>query len=156
MTFVKQQCITIMPQFPIKRDQLPPGEVLCSYCTALCCRYFAVHIDTPTTWREFDNIRWFIMHGRVTVYVDDGTWYLCVYGDCQHLQADNRCGIYDDRPQICREYSTKGCEYDDPGIHERLFETPEQVWEYAEAILGPRPSKDRARRNGKLQLPILA
>jgi len=37
-----------MPQFPVKRDQLKPGEVLCSYCTALCCRYFSVPIDTPT------------------------------------------------------------------------------------------------------------
>jgi len=24
---------------------------------------------------------------------------------CPHLQPDNRCGIYDRRPQICRDYS---------------------------------------------------
>jgi Fe-S-cluster containining protein len=145
-----------MSQFPIKRDELPPGEVLCAYCTAMCCRYFAVPIDTPTDWQDYDNIRWFMLHGRVTVYVDEGTWYLCVYADCKHLMADHRCGIYHDRPEICREYSTNACEYDDRGIHERLFETPEQIWEYAEAVLPPRRS---ARRNGKASrasLPILS
>jgi Fe-S-cluster containining protein len=145
-----------MPQFPVKRDQVPPGENLCDHCTALCCRYFAVPMDTPTTWKDFDNIRWFMLHGQVTAYVDDGTWYLCVYADCRHLQADHRCGIYHDRPEICREYSTNRCEYDDRGTHDRLFETPEQVWEYAQAVLPPKRSPRRnGQTNGKLSLPIL-
>lgn len=144
-----------MPQFPVKRDQLKPGEVLCSYCTALCCRYFSVPIETPTDREDFDNLRWFMMHGHVTVYVEDGTWYLCVYGDCKHLQPDFRCGNYDDRPQICRTYSTSNCEYDDPGLHDLYFEMPEQVWEYAEAILPPkRKRKDKAA--SRISLPILA
>ncbi len=142
-----------MPTFPIKRDALKPGEVLCSYCTALCCRYFSVPIDTPTTRKDFDNIRWFMMHGRVTVYVDDETWYLCVHADCKHLQPDHRCGTYADRPHICREYSTAKCEYDDPGLHDRLFETPEQIWEYAEAVLPPRRLKRTPSE--KLALPIV-
>jgi Fe-S-cluster containining protein len=144
-----------MSRFPIKRDELPPGEVLCAYCTAMCCRYFAVPIDTPTNWKDYDNIRWFMLHGRVTVYVDEGTWYLCVYADCKHLEADHRCGIYHDRPEICREYSTTACEYDDRGIHERLFETPEQIWEYAEAVLPPRRSATRNGKAGRMSLPIL-
>lgn len=143
-----------MPTFPIKRDDLKYGEVLCSYCTAMCCRYFSVPIDTPTTRNDFDNLRWFMLHGHVTVYVEDETWYLCVYGDCKHLLPDHRCGIYTERPQICRDYSTDACEYDDDGLHDRLFETPEQIWEYAEAVLPPR----RSRKNGaaeKVSLPIL-
>ena len=146
-----------MARFPVKRDDLKYGEVLCSYCTALCCRYFSIHIDTPRTRKDFDNLRWFMMHGRISVYVEEGTWYLCVYGDCQHLQSDNRCGNYENRPQICRDYSTDACEYDDPGLHERLFETPQQMWEYAEAIF---PPKKRARKPRKgtvnVRLPILA
>lgn len=144
-----------MPHFPIKRDQLKPGEVLCSYCTALCCRYFSVPIDTPTTWEDFDNLRWFMMHGHVTSYVEEGIWYLCVYGDCKHLQDDHRCGNYDDRPQICRSYNTNKCEYDDQGLHDLLFETPEQVWEYAEAILPPK-RKQNGKLNGRISLPILS
>ncbi|HLJ11399.1 MAG TPA: YkgJ family cysteine cluster protein [Planctomycetaceae bacterium] len=143
-----------MPEFPIQRGQLPPGEVLCSYCTALCCRYFSIPIDTPTTRKDFDDLRWFMMHGRISVYVDDGTWYLCVYADCKHLQGDHRCAQYDDRPQICRRYSTHDCEYDDEGLHERLFETPEQLWEYAEAILPRR--KRQTKAGGTISLPILA
>jgi Fe-S-cluster containining protein len=145
-----------MSKFPVKRDDLKYGEVLCSFCTALCCRYFSVPIETPTTRKDFDNLRWFMMHGHITVYVEEGVWYLCVYGDCKHLQADNRCGNYEDRPRICREYSTDACEYDDPGLHERLFEMPEQLWEYAEAIF-PAQRKPRTGRKGAaaISLPIL-
>jgi Fe-S-cluster containining protein len=77
-----------------------------------------------------------------------------VYGDCQHLLPDNRCGNYEDRPQICRDYNTDACEYDDPGVHERLFETPEQLWEYAEAIFPPK-RKSRKKAIARVSLPIL-
>jgi hypothetical protein len=71
------------------------------------------------------------------------------------LQADHRCGNYDDRPQICRTYSTQNCEYDDQGLHDLYFEMPEQVWEYAEAVLPPkRKRKDKAA--GRISLPILS
>lgn len=138
-----------MSRFPIRRDQLPPGEVLCAYCTGLCCRYFTVALDTPTNWNDFDNIRWYMMHGRVSAYVDEGAWYLCVAADCRHLLPDNRCGVYEDRPQICRDYKTSGCEYDDRGVHERNFDTPEQIWEYAEAILPPRRPAPRSKKTGR-------
>ena len=143
-----------MPHFPIKRDQLKPDEVLCSYCTALCCRYFSLPIDTPTTREDFDNLRWFMMHGRVTAYVEDRIWYLCVYGDCKHLQDDYRCGIYYDRPHICRAYSTNHCEYDDQGLHDMYFENSEQIWEYAEAVLPPQ-RKPKGKAAGRVSLPIL-
>jgi len=57
---------------------------------------------------------------------------------CQYLTADDRCRIYLNRPKICREYTTANCEYDDEWSFDKLFETPEQIWEYAEAILPPR------------------
>lgn len=122
----------------IRRDQLPPGEVLCSYCTARCCRYFALPLDAPTEWAEFDTMRWFLMHGRTAIFVDDETWYLMIFADCQHLREDLLCGAYEDRPQICRDYSTDNCEYDDGTVYDQYFETPEQLWEYAHALLPPR------------------
>lgn len=148
--------VSFMPQFTMRRDKLPAGEVLCAYCTAMCCRYFATPIETPTTWKDFDNIRWFMLHGKVTVYMQDDDWYLCVYADCKHLQADHRCGIYETRPEICREYSTNACEYEDRGLHDLLFETPEQIWEYAEAILPPKRTKQNGRATRGMSLPILA
>jgi Fe-S-cluster containining protein len=58
------------------------------------------------------------------------------------LLPDNRCGIYHTRPEICREYSTDNCEYDDTWIYERYLETAEQVAEYAEAVLPPANKKN--------------
>ena len=43
-----------MPLPKIKREDLKPGEFLCDYCTAKCCRYFALPIETPESWKEFD------------------------------------------------------------------------------------------------------
>lgn len=128
-----------MTQTKFRRKDLKPGEVLCDHCTAKCCRYFALPIEEPTTRLDYDHMRWYMMHGRVSVFVEEGTWYLMVHADCQHLQPDNRCGTYLTRPKICREYTTDNCEFDDDACYDRLFETPEQLWEYAEAVL---PAKE--------------
>jgi Fe-S-cluster containining protein len=122
------------------REQLKPGEVLCTYCTAKCCRYFALPIDKPTERRDFEFIRWYLLHGRATVFVDEGDWYLMVHTECKHLRSDNLCGIYDTRPLICREYTTDKCEYEDDWTYEQYFETAEQVAEYAEAVLKLSPA----------------
>ena len=63
---------------------------------------------------------------------------LLVQTPCRHLGADNRCTIYASRPHICRTYSTTNCEYRDDWVYDQYWETPEQVEEYAEAVLGPR------------------
>lgn len=123
----------------IRREDVPAGEVLCAYCSAKCCRYFALPIDAPENWKDFDYIRWFLLHADTSVFLEDDIWYLLVHTTCKHLQPDLRCGIYDTRPEICREYSTDNCEYDDEWVYERYFETAEQIYEYAEALLGPPP-----------------
>jgi uncharacterized protein len=132
---------------------LPQGEVLCQYCTAKCCRYYSLEIDAPTEWLDYDHMRWFVMHGRTSIFVDNGDWYLCVQGDCQYLLPDNRCGNYENRPQICRDYSFTECEYDGKGVYEKFFESPEQLWEYAEAVLPPR--KRPSPKSGNPSLPAL-
>jgi len=90
------------PNLKFDRTQLAPGENLCEHCTAKCCRYFALPIDTPKTKRDFDFMRWYLLHGRASIFVEEPTWYLLVHTTCKHLQADHRCGIYHTRPQICR------------------------------------------------------
>lgn len=121
-----------------KKSEVPP-ERLCEFCDAKCCRYFALPIDKPSTFEEFDYVRWYLLHERASVFVEDGDWFLLVHTPCKELGPDNRCQIYETRPQICREYSTTRCEYDDLFVFEQYFETPEQVEEYAVATLGPRP-----------------
>ena len=122
-----------LPRIQKPRSDLKPGEVLCEYCTAKCCRYFSLPIDKPETFDDFDYYRWFLMHDRATIFTEEDRWYLLVYTPCKHLQSDNRCGIYNTRPKICREYTTEQCEYDDDYTFDRYFELPEQLAEYANA-----------------------
>jgi Fe-S-cluster containining protein len=129
-----------------RREELGPDKNLCEYCTAKCCRYFALPIDTPEDWQDYDFIRWYLLHDRASVFTEEDSWYLLVHTSCKHLREDNFCGIYETRPQICRDYSTKNCEYEDDWVYDHYWETPEQVEEYAEAVMGP-------RRGGSLRSP---
>lgn len=126
---------------------MPADQCVCDHCVGKCCRYFCLEIDTPTTWDDYDSIRWYLAHGQTLVYVDDAKWHLVVFTKCQYLRADNRCGIYHNRPRICRDYSEAECEYEVDWQFDKVFETPEQIWEYAEALLPPR-RKPRVKTPG--------
>jgi len=125
--------MTALPRLKPSRDDVPADEVLCKYCSAKCCKYFALPIEKPEDLKGIDYIRWFLLHERATIFIEDDTWYLLVHTTCRHLQSDNRCGIYHTRPQICRDYSTDKCEYEDDWTYEQYFELPEQVAEYIDA-----------------------
>jgi Fe-S-cluster containining protein len=51
------------------------------------------------------------MHENVTVFVEDGDWYVQYQTRCKNLRADNTCAIYETRPQICEDYKADGCDY---------------------------------------------
>lgn len=121
-----------------RREELPKDANLCEYCSGKCCKYIALPIDEPETREDFDNLRWYIMHGtgNINVFVEDDQWYIMILAPCRHLLPDNRCGVYYTRPQICRDYHTDNCEYHDDWVYDKIFETPDQVWEYAEVALG--------------------
>lgn len=74
---------------------------------------FTLTIETPTTWDDFDAIRWYLAHGLTRVYTVGNRWYLVV------LAADGTCPAIE---------STAG----------RVFDAPEPLWEYAWAVLPPR------------------
>jgi len=111
-------------------------------------------IEEPTELRDWEFVRWYLLHEAATLFKDGETWYLLVHTVCKHLQHDNRCGIYHNRPIICREYSTDNCEYDDTWLYEQYLETAEQVAEYAEAIL-PRKKGQSIRSPKPALLPIV-
>jgi Fe-S-cluster containining protein len=137
----------------LRREHVPKDKVLCEYCTAKCCRYFAVTIETPEDRTDFEYIRWFLLHDRAAVFKEDDDWYLLVHTECRHLQPDNRCGIYETRPQVCRDYSTKDCEFEDDWTYDFYLETSEQVSEYMEAVL---QKKNKTIRSPKPPLlPII-
>jgi len=87
------------------------GQPPCEHCTALCCRYIALPIDTPEDLRDFDDIRWYLLHENISVFVEDGDWYICIRTRCRHLREDHRCQAYSTRPRICRRYDLINCDY---------------------------------------------
>ncbi len=104
----------------------------CEKCTGLCCRYFALPIETPETREDYDDIRWYLSHEDISVFVEDGDWYLSVGRKCRHLSEKNhKCLIYDRRPKICRKYRHVNCdavvgEYD----YELHFTSDREMDEY--------------------------
>ncbi len=90
-------------------------ENKCASCKgATCCTYITQQIDTPRTQQDFSNLLWQVSHQGVHAFRDEGIWYLLFEGRCTHLQADGRCGIYETRPQVCRDHSNDYCELDAP------------------------------------------
>jgi len=95
--------------------ETPPADSFadskCGLCTAICCHHIALEIDAPEEPEDFENMRWYIIHEDTNIFVDDGVWYLQVFRKCTWLDG-YKCGRYDDRPTICREYSNDSCDFD--------------------------------------------
>jgi Fe-S-cluster containining protein len=90
-------------------------ENKCSFCTnSKCCTYITQEIDTPKSKYDFEHLLWQVSHENIAVYKDEDGWYLLVDSRCTHLQPDGGCGIYENRPEICREHDNDYCEFDAP------------------------------------------
>lgn len=109
-------------------------ESPCAKCDGRCCNYIALEIDKPTAKRDYDHIRWYLVHEKVQVFIDfDGSWFLQVETKCKNLLPDHKCAIYERRPDICRGYppSDRTCEFvGDGDPHARLFKTEEEFINY--------------------------
>lgn len=94
---------------------LIPLDNKCSRChRSICCTYITEPIDTPRSKHDFQHLLWQVSHENIEIYKDDSGWYLLILGRCEHLKTGGGCGIYADRPAICREYSNEWCEFDEP------------------------------------------
>jgi len=147
--------VTLVQLGPLKFD--PKAGPPCHDCSAKCCKYFALQIDKPQTPKEHDNIRWYLLHEHIAVWVQDGDWYLEVRTPCKHLLPDNRCGVYHSRPAICREYGWPDkdnpddpCEYftGNDG-YDLLFETADAFAAWSKVELARREERLAKRRKGK-------
>ncbi len=86
-----------------------------SLCTgSKCCTYITQSLETPRSKAAFEHLLWQVSHRGVEAYKDESGWYLLINAPCGHLQPDGRCGIYEQRPEICRAYDNEYCEYDAP------------------------------------------
>lgn len=127
---------------PTKTDSFEQSK--CGKCIALCCQYFALEIDAPEEPDDFENLRWYIIHEDTAIFVDDGDWFLQIFRKCQWLDG-NRCGNYENRPQICREYSDEECDYD--GVQSDLtFRNIEELEAYRDEWVAKYEAKRERRR----------
>jgi uncharacterized protein len=95
-----------------KKTTKKTSNNLCEGCGGRCCRYIAFPLDNPETKKDYDDIRWYLCHKGISVFVEDGQWYASISTNCRHLCSDTgKCKIYDNRPKICREFDPSGCEY---------------------------------------------
>ncbi len=132
-------------------------KALCDECPGLCCRYFAFPIETPETEEDYDDIRWFLCHKNISVFVEEGDWYINVKNKCRHLtNGKNQCAIYQKRPRLCRTYSTKDCDFTDGEYdYELHFTNDKQMEEYIKIKFGNNHAekpKLKNRRKAKVKV----
>lgn len=120
----------ILPILPAFKAFNPKDANPCAGCSN-CCEYLSLEIDKPTTPRDFDQIRWYIIHQNVWVYIDDeGDWYIQFNTPCEKLE-NNRCSYYPYRPHICRAYKPAECvRYSEEPAEKFLFKNELDLWKY--------------------------
>ena len=70
----------------------------CRACPAICCRSFPTVELTYEEYQTLDKL------GAVRLQLSlHGPHKLIIENGCEFLQ-DNRCGIYEHRPDICRRF----------------------------------------------------
>ncbi|MFK5985934.1 MAG: YkgJ family cysteine cluster protein [Pseudomonadota bacterium] len=109
------------------------SENKCSYCPETrCCQYVTQQIDTPRKKSEFQVMLWQVAHKYVEFYKDSDGWFLMFLTPCEYLDAKGGCGIYETRPDICRDYSNDYCEFDSPAEEgfELYFKNYDELLKY--------------------------
>jgi len=106
----------ILPVIQLRRDNK------CAFCAkSKCCTYITQAVPTPRSKLDFDHLLWQVSHENIEVFKDEDGWQLLIRTRCSHLQVDGRCGIYETRPHVCRNYSIENCEFSAPADRELHF-----------------------------------
>jgi hypothetical protein len=83
-------------------NQIEDNIIGCQQC-GYCCERIWLAIGREVT----DDIkRWIEMHDIKLLY-KSGTILAEIENRCKHLTKDNKCSIYNDRPNVCRSYLCK-------------------------------------------------
>jgi Fe-S-cluster containining protein len=79
----------------------------CHQCGKCCTNIYLVHgdktIDSLALFEDLKGQNPEYAYFKPVVKAEDGELAF----QCQHLQADNTCGIYDKRPDFCRRYPSE-------------------------------------------------
>ena len=77
---------------------------LCDTCGGSCCKFLIIPLPS---W-DADVVEWFSYHGKIILLSGIPRW-IRLDVRCDKLGPDNRCTIYDQRPEVCRRFK--------PGSH---------------------------------------
>jgi Fe-S-cluster containining protein len=124
------QRLHILPAVTPQRTLDPSDPDPCRGCSD-CCEYVAVPLDRPRTPRDFDEIIWFLLHRNVWVFIDEeNDWFVQFNSPCSRLTS-HRCGVYPQRPGLCRRYRVDECTtYGEGPADKYLFTSPDELLAY--------------------------
>lgn len=75
----------------------------------------SVEINPPNSLRRVSDMLWYLYHENVALFRDgSGDWSVVFETRCRNLKDDLRCGVYEERPIICRDFDDTSCEVNDP------------------------------------------
>lgn len=78
----------------------------CNLCGKCCTNIYLIHgqkvIDTPALFEKLKAENPEYESFKPVLQEEDGLLFQCI-----HLQSDNSCGIYENRPDFCRKYPSE-------------------------------------------------
>jgi Fe-S-cluster containining protein len=102
---------------------------VCARCDALCCKNLSMGIGKPANRSEVEDLKWQLHFDTVQVYIRNHRWYQLIDGRCMYLSDDNRCTIYQDRPNMCRRHNPPECEFFGD-FYDVMISTPDELEAY--------------------------
>jgi len=106
-------------------------KLSCKGCNAKCCQYVATDIDKPKTKKDYEEILWYLLHKKISVYIAKGKWYIEFYTPCKKLDKNHRCRIYEKRPSLCEKHKIDTCEKHGEGDpYDILFKNSDEFIKY--------------------------
>lgn len=101
----------------------------CYGCPSYCCHDLAMIITRPADRDEKDELKWQLQYDTVNICIRNHRWYILIKGRCIYLDKNNRCKIYDKRPDRCRRHNFPNCERTGKW-YDTLISTPEELEAY--------------------------
>ena len=132
----------------MKNKTIVVSEKLCEGCPAICCKTLAMEIGRPVNRVEVEELKWQLRFDTVKVYIHNRRWHQLVEGRCMYLDKDDRCTVYEERPDKCRKHNPTDCERYGP-FYDLLISTPDELEEYWE-------SKKRKKKKKSSEKPLIA
>ena len=118
-----------------RRYDLVVGLGFCASCTGKCHHHFSLPFDSPHVQKDYEVIRWCMVHCKTTIFYQGDGRCLMIHERCYYLLPNNLFVFQETRQQIWRDYTTKECEYEDDWIYKCYLEISEQMQVFIGAVL---------------------